>query len=47
MLELSKFILAHHEKWYGTGYPKGLKGEAIPQIARIFAEKVLKKPWKC
>jgi putative nucleotidyltransferase with HDIG domain len=37
MLELAEFILAHHEKWDGTGYPRGLKGEAIPQIARIIA----------
>jgi PAS domain S-box-containing protein/putative nucleotidyltransferase with HDIG domain len=29
--------LYHHEKWDGTGYPKGLKGEAIPLAARIFA----------
>jgi HD-GYP domain-containing protein (c-di-GMP phosphodiesterase class II) len=27
----------HHEKWDGTGYPRGLKGEAIPLAARIFA----------
>ena len=27
----------HHEKWDGTGYPRGLKGEAIPLSARIFA----------
>jgi HD-GYP domain-containing protein (c-di-GMP phosphodiesterase class II) len=27
----------HHEKWDGTGYPQGLKGEAIPLAARIFA----------
>jgi putative nucleotidyltransferase with HDIG domain len=27
----------HHEKWDGTGYPEGLKGEAIPLSARIFA----------
>jgi len=27
----------HHEKWDGTGYPRGLKGEAIPFAARIFA----------
>lgn len=27
----------HHEKWDGTGYPYGLKGETIPVAARIFA----------
>ncbi len=27
----------HHEKWDGTGYPEGLKGEAIPFTARILA----------
>ena len=27
--------LYHHEKWNGTGYPKGLKGEEIPLCARI------------
>jgi PAS domain S-box-containing protein len=27
----------HHEKWDGTGYPRGLKGEQIPLAARIFS----------
>ena len=27
----------HHERWDGTGYPRGLKGEEIPLSARIFA----------
>jgi GAF domain-containing protein/HAMP domain-containing protein len=27
----------HHEKWDGTGYPRGLKGEEIPLAARLFA----------
>ncbi len=29
--------LAHHERWDGTGYPDGLKGEEIPLSARIFS----------
>jgi len=37
MLELANCILAHHERWDGAGYPKGLKGEAIPMVARIIA----------
>jgi HD-GYP domain-containing protein (c-di-GMP phosphodiesterase class II) len=28
---------SHHEKWDGTGYPRGLEGEEIPFAARIFA----------
>ncbi len=28
---------AHHEKWDGTGYPRGLAGEGIPLASRIFA----------
>ncbi|MCL2357201.1 MAG: response regulator [Defluviitaleaceae bacterium] len=31
------FAVAHHEKWDGSGYPKGLKGEEIPFIGRIMA----------
>jgi putative nucleotidyltransferase with HDIG domain len=30
-------ILYHHERWDGTGYPEGLKGESIPKDARILA----------
>lgn len=30
-------VSSHHEKWNGTGYPKGLKGDAIPLSGRIMA----------
>ena len=32
-----EIAINHHEKWNGTGYPNGLKGEAIPLMARIVA----------
>ncbi len=32
---LTPIILHHHERWDGTGYPHGLKGEEIPLLARI------------
>ncbi len=34
---LESVILYHHERWDGTGYPEGLKGEEIPLSARIVA----------
>ena len=34
---LAECVLAHHERWDGAGYPNGLKGEAIPRMARIIA----------
>ena len=35
--EIAKYVLEHHERWDGTGYPKGLKGEEISQFGRIIA----------
>ena len=35
--EISNIVLCHHEKWDGSGYPKGLKGEEIPLESRIIA----------
>ena len=32
-----EIALTHHEKWDGTGYPYGLKGEDIPLSGRIVA----------
>jgi len=38
VLELARVIaLSHHEKWDGTGYPSGIKGEDIPLPGRIVA----------
>ena len=38
VLQMARDIaLGHHEKWDGTGYPKGLAGEEIPECARIVA----------
>lgn len=34
---VSDLILAHHERWDGKGYPRGLKGEDIPLACRILA----------
>lgn len=35
--EIADYILAHHERWDGMGYPKGLKGSEIPIYARIIS----------
>ncbi|MDX9871226.1 MAG: diguanylate cyclase [Clostridia bacterium] len=34
---IADYIFSHHERWDGWGYPRGLKGEEIPQICRIMA----------
>jgi len=35
MKEMAESVLAHHERYDGKGYPRGLKGDAIPLHARI------------
>jgi HD-GYP domain-containing protein (c-di-GMP phosphodiesterase class II) len=37
MKSVRRIMRAHHEKWDGTGYPDGLKGEQIPVHARIIS----------
>ena len=34
---IAKYILCHHERWDGNGYPQGLQGESIPLLSRILA----------
>ncbi len=34
--DVAKIVLSHHERWDGTGYPRGLKSNEIPLGARIF-----------
>ena len=35
-LDLAEYVYAHHEKWDGTGYPRGLKGEQIHLVVRSY-----------
>lgn len=36
-VSIAKYILSHHERWDGTGYPNNLKGEEIPLLSRIIS----------
>jgi HD-GYP domain-containing protein (c-di-GMP phosphodiesterase class II) len=35
LIHISEYILSHHERWDGKGYPRGLAGQSIPLLARI------------
>jgi len=35
--DIAEYILAHHERWDGLGYPQGLADEEIPLLSRIIA----------
>jgi diguanylate cyclase (GGDEF)-like protein len=37
LAEMAEYVLTHHERWDGNGYPKGLKGTDIPLQSRIIA----------
>lgn len=37
LASIAESILSHHERWDGSGYPQGLKGEEIPLLARIIS----------
>ena len=37
LTRIAEYILTHHERWDGKGYPQGLSGENIPLLSRILA----------
>lgn len=37
MAEMAEYVLSHHERWDGKGYPQGLKETEIPYLSRIIA----------
>lgn len=37
LARIADYILSHHERWDGKGYPRGLKGEDIPLLSRILS----------
>lgn len=37
MADIAQIVLHHHEKWDGSGYPRGVKGEEIPYLSRVLS----------
>jgi len=37
MSEMAEYVLTHHERWDGLGYPKGLKSDELPLQTKIIA----------
>jgi len=37
LMPIAEYILCHHERWDGKGYPQGLMGEGIPLLSRIIS----------
>ena len=37
LVPIAQYILCHHERWDGKGYPQGLEGEKIPLLSRILS----------
>jgi HD-GYP domain-containing protein (c-di-GMP phosphodiesterase class II) len=37
LTSVAEYILTHHERWDGRGYPRGISGRSIPYVSRIFA----------
>ena len=37
LARIADYIISHHERWDGKGYPKGLKGNDIPLLSRIIS----------
>jgi HD-GYP domain-containing protein (c-di-GMP phosphodiesterase class II) len=37
--DIAAWVLAHHERLDGAGYPRGLAGDAIPEEARILGSR--------